>query len=175
MTILELISKIKSSDLISIFALIISGVSIFWNIYRDIILKAKLRVVVQISDVVQPGKNWGTFISITGTNCGPGSIICETIWIKKKSFWLWLRRKSRLGFVVSDYTNQLSSKLPKKLAVGERVQLLFPYEEKMFLAKRPTQVGLMDSFGRIHWATKKSLEESIKRYLKKFPKEKWGE
>jgi len=165
--------ELKFSDIISVLALMIAAISISWNIYRDIILKAKLRVNVQISGLVQPGKKLGDFITITAVNYGPGSIVCESVWIRKKSFWRWLRRKSRYAFIVPDYTNPLSGQLPKELKVGEKITLLFPYKEKMFLATKPTHVGIMDSFGRIHWANSKRLKEAAARYLKDFPEEEW--
>ena len=175
MSIQELLSKLKFSDFISVLALIISGTSILWNIYRDLLLKASMKVNVQISKIVQPGKDLGTFIVITATNHGPGSIICESIWIRKKSLWLWVKRISKYAFVIHDYTNPLSSKLPKKLEVGEKLQLLFPYKEKMFLANKPSDVGIMDSFGRIHWAEKNGLIKAIDKYLKEYPEQKWEE
>lgn len=174
MTLREFILNIKISDVISILALMISGISIFWNVYRDIVLKAKLRIIVQISDIVQSDKKLGTFILIGGTNHGPGSIICESIWLQKKYFWGWVTRKSRFAFLVHDYTNPLSNTLPKKLEVGENLTLLFPYKEGMFLATRPTHVGIKDSFGRLHWAKSKSLKEAIEKYLKIFPEQEWG-
>lgn len=167
-------AEIKLSDILSTLALIISAVSISWNIYRDIILKAKLRVTVQISTIVQRERNWGNFISVNAVNHGPGSIICESFWIRKRSLLRWLLRKSTHAFVVPDYTNPLSSQIPKELKVGERLTLLFPYKEGMFLANKPTHVGIMDSFGRTHWAVPKSLREATKSYLEKFPEEPWG-
>lgn len=174
MTVSEFVSKLQVSDIISTFALILAGLSILWNVYRDILLKPKLKVNIQISQLIQPGNSRSpTFIDITATNHGPGSIICESIWMKKRSFWRWLFRKKKVAFILHDYTNPLSGKLPKKLEVGEKIMLLFPHKEKMFLAYKPTHVGIMDSFGRMHWASKKSLKEAEKSYLKDFSEEKW--
>jgi len=172
MTLLEPIEKLKFSDVIAILALIVSGISIFWNIYRDILLKARLKVRVQISKIVQPGSpQRNTFIDITATNHGPGAITCESILARRRSLFRWL--KPNYLFIVPDYTNPLSTQLPKKLEVGEKLTLFLPYREKTVLAPRPTHLGIQDSFGRVHWADRDSLKEAIVTYLKNFPEEKW--
>jgi hypothetical protein len=161
MTLLEFIFKLKFSDVISIIALIISGISIFWNIYRDIILKAKLYVRIQISEIIGQGIHQGPYIDVAGVNHGPGSIICEAI-IMKNSLWERLKKKKKYGFIQNNI-------LPKKLEVGERVNVLLPYNNNAFLSLKPCRVGIKDSFGRLHWAMRKSLKQAIKQYLKDFP------
>jgi len=167
----KLILNSKFSDVVSVFALVISCVSILWNIYRDIILKAKLRVSIQSSKVVRSGKKLGTFITVTGTNHGPGAIFCDSFVLRlpAKSLWHRLIGKNLWGTVIPDYNNQFCDKLPKKLEVGETINLFFPYENKMFLADKPLRVGIKDSFGRINWATSQSLKETTSCYLRDFP------
>ena len=169
----EVLLKLKFSDVISVFALVISGFSIFWNIYRDLILKGKIMTHIQISTIIQPGRNLGSFIDITGVKHGPGPITCESVFIKY-SLWQRLKGKKKYGFIMSDYNNPLSGKLPKKLEVGEKITILNLHKENAFLADKPLRVGFKDSFGRLHWASKKNLRQAIKDYLKDFP-EKGGE
>jgi hypothetical protein len=169
MTLLEFISKLKFSDVISVIALIISGSSIFWNIYRDLILKGKIKTRVQISSLIQAGQPIGTFIDVTGVNHGPGSITCEAVFFKNS---LWRRRikgEKKYGYVITDIANPFTDKLPKKLEVGEKVTILFPHVANAFLARKPTRVGFKDSFGRVHWAAKKNLKQTIKDYSRDFP------
>ena len=172
-SLLEVISKMKFSDFISLFALLISGISIFWNIYRDLILKAKIRTHVQISSIIQPGRDLGSFIDVTGVNHGPGRITCESVFIKA-SIWQRLKGSKKYGFIMTDHTNPLSGKLPKRLEVGEKITVLFPHVKDAFLARKPARVGLKDSFGRLHWATRKNINRAIKDYFRDFP-EKGGE
>lgn len=167
-TFLEVISKLKFSDVISLLALLISGISIFWNIYRDLILKAKIKTNVQISSIIQPGRNLGSFIDVTGVNHGPGHVTCESVFTKA-SIWQRLKGSKKYGFIVSDYTNPLSGKLPKRLEVGEKITVLFPLVRDAFLARKPSRVGFKDSFGRLHWVTKKNLKRAIKDYFRDFP------
>ena len=172
MTILELIDKLKFSDVIAVIALVVSSFSIFWNIYRDILLKARLKVKVQVSEMIQPRSTQrNSFIDITATNHGPGAITCESIYARRRALFRWLR--PRYLFIIPDYTNPLSTQLPKKLEVGEKITLFLPYKEKAVLARKPTHLGIRDSFGRVHWADSNSLEEAVKTYLNDFPEERW--
>jgi len=171
----EFINKITLADVISFFAIIISIVTISWIIYKDILLKPRLKGRIQISNIHQRNRTIGPFADITFVNHGPGHIIVESIWVHKKSLWRWLFRKLRWAFVMHDYTNPLSSNLPRKLEVGEKITLLFKCENKLFLATEPTHIGLKDSFGKIHWVNKKSLKIATKEYLKDHPKEEFGE
>ncbi len=172
MTVADLIEQLKLSDLIAGIALILSGLSIFWNIYRDLLLKPKLRVKVQISVILIPDSNQReSFIDITATNHGPGIITCRSILASKRKLFRWAR--PRYLFIIHDYTNPLSAQLPKKMEVGESITLLFHYKEKQFLAWRPTHVGMTDSFGRLHWADRASVKEAVDAYLKDFSEVEW--
>lgn len=73
-----------------------------------------------------------------------------------------------------DYTNPYCSKLPKKLEVGEKIDLFFTKEKDSFLAVDPTHVGIIDSFGKQHWSTSESLKQAKKEFFKNFPKKEWG-
>lgn len=124
MAIAELLEKLKFSDFIAVLALMVSGASILWNIYRDILLKPRLKVRVQISVIFQPGlAQRESFIDITATNHGPGVITCESIFASKRV--LFIRVKPKYLFIIRDYTNPLSAELPKKLEVGDKITLLF--------------------------------------------------
>jgi len=173
MTVSEFIGKLEVSDIIAVLALLVASFSIFWNIYRDILLKPRLKVRVQISIIIRDNSiKKDSFIDITVTNMGPGVITCEAIFARKRALFRWLQPP--LAFIVPDYTNPLSAQLPKKLEVGEKITLLLPYEENAILATKPTHLGIRDSFIRIHWADRDSLKKAIKSYLKDFPEKKWG-
>lgn len=168
--------------IISVIALLISAFSLGWNVYRDVILKPRLKVTTQISYIFHGEEKLGPYINIQATNLGPGSIACESVHIAKKSklrflgqkIMKYLNKENKYAFIVHDYTNQYSSKLPRKLEVGEKMDLLFNEDKDAFLAVDPTHVGLYDSFGRQHWCTGESLKQTKKDYFKDFPKKEWG-
>lgn len=154
---------------ISLLALITSAVSLGWNIYRDIVLKPRLKVKFAIITIVHSTfKQPLTSLSLAATNFGPGSINCQMIQLKTVSFWRWLLRKSKHAVMIHDYENPLSAKLPAKLEVGEQLVLLIRYEKDCFLKDNITHIGLSDSFGRIHWASEKDVRNARRTYQEKF-------
>lgn len=153
---------------ISFISLLLAGLSLGWNVYRDVVLKPRLRVRVQISAIVQPDLPSQTFLSITAVNHGPGRVTCSTIHAKTAPLWRRILRKVKHAAIIGDWTNPLSGKLPKALEVGEALTLLLPYEARCFLKDDFTHIGILDSFGRSHWAPCDQLEAARQRYEKKF-------
>lgn len=162
---------------ISFVALLVSAFALGWNIYRDVILKPRLKVHIQISNIHHGGKWQGPYIAISATNFGPGPIVCYSINIAKKSIvrFLGISKRNKYAFVMSPYDNPYSTQIPKKIEVGEEIQLFLSMEEGALLSVNPTHVGIFDSFGRAHWASRKSLKEAKKNYFEEFPtKRPWG-
>jgi hypothetical protein len=168
----------ETTILISFGALMVSVFSLGWNFYRDVVLKARVRVTIDVSNIHHADSVQGPFISINVTNLGPGVIICESIRLERRSclgFLGW--RVSRLlhlryehAHVMHDYTNPYSSSLPKKLDMGEKLSLLLPFKEDASLSVDPTHVGILDSFGRLHWATRSSLSRAKAQFFQEFPR-----
>jgi hypothetical protein len=153
-------------DIISLLALFVSIFALGWNFYRDVILKPRLRVRVQISEIIQPGRNLGSYIDISATNFGPGSIICTSLVARKKFFWGFFWKKPVYYFITRDYTNPLSSDLPKRLEIGERLSLLFHLKEDAFLTNDITHIGITDSFSRVHWNSRKNTGQVRKDFFR---------
>jgi len=160
---------------ISFAALLLSALALGWNIYRDVILKPRLKVHIQISDIYHGGKQHGPYINISATNFGPGPIVCSSINVARKSIlrFLGIRRRNKYAFVVSPYDNPYSTPIPQKLEVGENITLFLLMVEDALLSVDPTHVGIFDSFGREHWASRKSLKRAKKAYFEKFSKKPW--
>ena len=69
---------------------------------------------------------------------------------------------------MQDNQEPWSGKLPVMLQVGEDVDLLLPYNTDCFLGTDLNQIGIMDSFGKIHWSTKKQIKVAKTRYKRDF-------
>lgn len=159
-------------------AIVISGISLLiatftlgWNIYRDIILKPRLKVRYGIYRMHRPEQQPSPPKVILGaTNFGPGKIRISAINGKCTSLWRMIIRKVKHSFIIHDYKNPESGKLPAVLDVGESIDLIFPYEYEKgtFLDAHLTNIGLRDSFGKVHWAPKKKVKEVRREYLKDF-------
>ncbi len=158
--------------LISIASACIAAFSLGWNIYRDVILKARLKVTFSIKNIYMKGAPPGPdYIGISATNHGPGPVILNTIALRDSSLTKKLRKKERFAALNHDYENPLSSKLPLKLEMGETADYFVNFDEECFAQNEFTQLGITDSFGRTHWAPKKSMSHLRKRYSKEFGNE----
>jgi hypothetical protein len=150
------------------FALVVSVVSVFiaslslgWNIYRDIVLKARVDVSFAVVTLIdQSRRDRPQYLNIKATNFGPGSVTLSTIVVKDAPIWRRLLRRPRYAIITPDYTNPLSAKLPAKIEVGDKIELLLPHDKDAFLKEQFTHVGLSDYFGRMHWARTRDFKRA---------------
>ncbi len=157
--------------LISIFSVLIASTSLGWNIYRDVVLKAKVDVsfsVVFILHETLPERP--QYLNLKVVNFGPGVVNINTICIKEDQLWRRLLRKTKFAIVNADYSNPLSSRLPAKIEVGDKIELLLPYDKECFLKAHFTHVGVSDFYGRIHWAPMRQLKKTYESWNKDFGK-----
>ena len=82
--------------------------------------------------------------------------------------------QTKYAMIMHDYTNPYSTNLPKELKVGEKLTLLLDMDQDSLLSVNPTHVGVIDSFGRYHWATHRSLRQAKKEYFEEYEKKPWG-
>ena len=156
---------------ISIFSVLVAALSLGWNVYRDVILKAKVDVsfaVVTIVHATMP--NNPRFLNLKVTNFGPGPVTISMIHAKNAPLWRRMVRRTNHAVITLDYTNTLSSKLPAKIDVGDKIELFLPYDKDCFLNSRFTHVGVNDYYGRIHWAPKRDLKKAYKTFHSEFTK-----
>jgi hypothetical protein len=155
--------------IISIASAAIAGLSLGWNIYRDVVLKGKVKIGFGVRMIIQQGNPARPeYVNIAATNHGPGSVRLSIVQMKDSSWWRWLLRKERYAVVIHDYTNPLSGKLPHKLEVGDKIDLLFHYNADCMLKDGWSHIGISDYFGRTHWADSKRVKEAIDRWKKDF-------
>lgn len=154
--------------LISGISLTIAGLSLGWNIYRDVILKPRVRVTVYKSMIGSEIIPMTEKLCISAVNYGPGSVRLRMVRFKKSTFKTRLSRSTAEGYVVHDYHNPLSGQLPKSLEVGETITLIFPWDNTNVFAESPTHIGICDSFGRDHWAKKGQVQKTLEQWRSQF-------
>ena len=157
---------------ISCLSLFISALALGWNIYRDLILKPRLKIKFNISNLVQVGSLHTTHVLLGGTNWGPGEIIINMISYKYRPWFVLSKKEYTQGFILPDHTNRFNVPLPHKLTVAESITHIFNYRADCFLKDKITHIGFIDSYGREHWALKKDVKDVIKQYRKDFPASK---
>ena len=156
---------------ISCFSTLIALFALGWNIYRDIVLKPKVKVTLQVSEILTQGvheEKRPTKIMLKATNFGPGHVVLNGISGFNKHFL----RKRKWFVMLHDYTDPYSRRFPCKLEIGEECIFFFKFKEDSFLKENVQNIAIYDSFGRHHWVPKKDIELSKKFYQKTFNQSK---
>jgi len=156
---------------ISEAALIISGVSIgislsslAWNIYKDIFLKPRSKMLGNVSFIIQGDTESENYLNIQLTNLGPGKIIINNIVLKQGGFLKMLFGKQKTGIIMYDYENPLNPKLPMTIEqYNSAAQLLLMRKAEIFNFP-VNRLGFVDNLGRYHWIKKRQLNEIRKSY-----------
>lgn len=159
------------SLIISFVAVSLAAVALGWNIYRDVILKAKVKVSFKIVEIYHETlPQIPQYINISVTNFGPGRIKIMNIQAMNAPWRKRLLQTKQYGVIISDNANPLSGKLPSWIDEGDKLDLLLPYEKDSFLQEGHTHVGVYDYYGRSHWATKEDVLEVQQQWKKDFQK-----
>ena len=156
---------------ISILSVLIAGLSLGWNVYRDVIAKPRINVKFAVVGIHQDGPIGGkTFISLQAVNMGPGQVTINMPHIRNTSLWKRITRKTQYwGWGIEpDFNHPLCCRLPHRLDIADEAKLVFPYREGCFLKKEFTHIGIPDSFGRFHWAPKEDIREAQNQYRRDF-------
>lgn len=157
----------ESALLISSISAAIALFAVGWNVYRDVILKPKVKVRVQISEVRTPGEPVNeneTRVDFTVTNHGPGIVVLNGLRSKTKKFL----RKTRWGIMFHDYADPLTRHFPCKLEIAEQASFFLPFRKGIFLKDDFTKLGIADSFGHVHWVPKKDIKRTKESYIQHF-------
>ena len=147
------------------------GVSAFalgWNIYRDVYLKARLRMsfrLVTIHHDTLSKPMWR--YSLSATNLGPGKVKLQTVALREYSIWKRITRKVKHAIVIHDFKHPFGGTLPCELEMGQGTDLTFAPDDCKWLGEEFTQIGINDSFGRTHWCNKKDILDAKKAFLEK--------
>jgi hypothetical protein len=118
-----------------------------------------------------PGiENSPLLIGISGTNFGPGATTVSSISIQNKSIWKRILKKDKYAVVIHDYTSKIphNDNIPKKIEVGEQINLFLPYDEDCFLQEEWTHVGLFDNYGKYHRVKRSQIRGMRKKWLEDF-------
>ena len=150
---------------ISVLAFLVSGFSLGWNIFRDVILKARVRVSFDLGQFRYTSGHDKRRLWLSAVNLGPGEVTLEMPIVRTQPALLaWLKKEESLALVIHEYAVTSNSPLPAKLAVTEKMRISFPIEENCILDRNPLRIGIRDTFGRNHWASVKNLKKALRDY-----------
>lgn len=154
---------------ISIVSLVIAIFVLCWNIFRDVILKARVKVRFRVKTLVFPmSSDSSTMLALSVLNLGPGNIKINSLPILKKKKFL---RKAKYAVLIHDYLDDLGAKIPCELEVGDEKDFFFQFNMNCFLKEEYTHFGVKNSFGRNHWASRRDFKAVKGTYKKLFEKD----
>ena len=168
------VQSIDLSLVISIISLIIASITFSWVCYREFFAKPKMTGMIRVSNINEGSEVIGPFINLQFVNLGPGLCHISSL-VTKKRPPLWflgnkicnkLNNHTKWNVVRQNEENKYSSKLPKRLDVGETLDLYIDYNKQAFINKNFTHVGVTDSFGRCHWVNRKQFKEVQRQFNK---------
>jgi hypothetical protein len=144
--------------LVSFISLAVAATSLGWNIYRDMFLRGRLRVRFGLRHIHHPTfpKPLRRFV-FSVTNLGPGKVKIQMLQLRKVSLWKRIRRKCEFATLFHDYEHPLGGQLPYDLEPGQGMNLTFPVSQDSFAGEGYTHIGISDSFGRIHWCSRREM------------------
>lgn len=154
--------------IISVLSFGVAALALGWNIYRDIVLKPRLKITVKKALLARTGLPSTTHFVISAVNFGPGIIKLNIIRFMQSSFIRRIFNTWNHGVLIHDSRNPLSGQLPSSLDIGDQIDLVFPWDEKCLCSNKPTHIGIADSFGRTHWASKNDVKKVIKAWENDF-------
>lgn len=158
---------------VSIGSFLIAAFALGWNVYRDVVLKPRVRVSLNVSEIVVSGQgSQKQVVALSCVNLGPGDVFLKSVFAQNTSFWIRLTKRRKGYFVMHERSDGYGGSLPTRIGVGETLNLFWDYEPKCLLIHEFTKVGVVDSFGRAHWARRNQVERARRQYRADFPDEK---
>ena len=159
----ELLKYIPLAALcISLLALFVGCANVVWSVYKEISLRARVRVkfgcrLICHQTFPKPLER----VILSAVNHGPGPVRLGMVVYRKSSLWRRIRRKIERGVIMHDYTDPISGRLPCKLDVGESIDIMLGTPDQMTVSEDTTGIGINDTFGRSHWALRRDIHEYI--------------
>jgi hypothetical protein len=150
---------------ISIAAAVVAWISPLWQIYRDLRLRARLLFSVKIEICAYSGSTQGTDrVVLNVSNFGPGDVTINGFVVSNHRWSV-----KHLSYICVLPGSAYSSPPPRHLKMGELYSTSFPIERVGWLSVKPKRVGVIDAFGRFHWACSRDIDvvfDEIKRRCK---------
>lgn len=150
---------------LSIFSFAVSLAAFVWNVWSKFIYpRAKVRVYIAVMLIIDgDGSPARKTIQLSATNYGPTDITLHGHQAKRRQGFLWFRRNRELALInpiahpdSTTATGWFASGFPKKLAVGEGVNVYFSADAPKRWVEEGNlyYFGFSDTFGRLHWCSR---------------------
>ncbi|MFZ2494075.1 MAG: hypothetical protein WA208_21550 [Thermoanaerobaculia bacterium] len=150
--------------IISCCSLVVSFAALGWSVYRELALKARVKTTMAIGEWYVHGESSKKLL-ITVTNHGPGPVQVGSFTVKPPR---WRKFDVRYNVLPFDFDDPLATRLPVMLSVGQTANVVLRYGPDLFLAGGASRVGIIDSFGRVHWTSRRDGRRALKQFKSEF-------
>jgi hypothetical protein len=152
---------------ISIVSLIIAVAALLWNVYRDVALRARVRVRIAIAEPHGPDLPTQKFVLLEAANFGPGPVQISGVSTPLRR--AALRKGARIPTLAMPlFDHPFSMRLPIRLEVGSTATIVLQYDADCFLRDPRATVAVSDSFGRSHRPSSHDLRSARKMWERDF-------
>jgi hypothetical protein len=173
---------VKTADwalVVSLFSALLSLAGFVWNIWSKFIYpKAKIKVSIGIwLSMDGDGTPARKFINLSATNYGPTEITLHSHAAKRRQGFFWFNRNRYLALInpvahpdSSQPTGRFAPGFPKKLAIGEKVDVYFSRDAPKGWVEEGDlyYFGFADTFGRYHWCSHRNAKKFRAHIVKDF-------
>ena len=172
----------NNATLLSIIAIGISILALIWNIvwsiYREF-AKPKFKVTFHVganhvvngqrifaaegviadtNKAIRRTSDWE--IQIIVTNFGRDALKMRELYAIRKGIYR--------VFSPNEMRIDTKLELPKKIEYGDDLKIKLPFNRNCFLAYEGIKLGVIDNFGKSHWASEKDMKKARKLWEKEF-------
>jgi hypothetical protein len=138
---------------ISIAALLVGMISLGWQIYKELGLRARLVVSVSVEICANSNTSVATERVVARVaNHGPGEVTITKLVISDRR-----RGAKDLHYICVHPKSAHSGPLPCHLKTGEQYATSFPINREGWLSAKPKRFGALDAFDRVHWASSNDI------------------
>ena len=168
----------NNATLLSIIAIGISSLTLVWNILWSLhreFATPRLKVIFHVGAIYNVGGQY--FFAAEGAITDAVSRMSDwEIQIKITNYGrdtlkvrdLFARRGIYKFFWSDDLRIQANIDLPIKIEYGEDTEIKLPFDEDCFLKFKFLKLGVIDNFGKSHWASRKDMKKARKLWKKEF-------
>ena len=154
---------------ISLVSLLVAALSLGWNVYKEIGLRAQVEVDLYVGLLISPTEpSDARWVIIRCVNKGPGKVKVDGLRFEFRKVLPGGRTETGYALTMYDEQHSHSSPLPVLLDVGETATYLVPFTSDCFLKLDVLRFAVSDTFGRDHWVRSKRLEKARKDYVERF-------
>jgi hypothetical protein len=143
---------------ISSFSALVSMFALGWNVYRDVVIKAKIVVSIRTAYATDVGR-W--YVSVNAVNIGPSDVRLSAIQVRSISGGVWPFRRYKILTLIPSKELEIEGHIPVTLKQAQTYSFLYDVIVNRADAERIVNMGFRDSYGRSFWGKRRDYRDSF--------------